>query len=328
MSVTICHASISENGNAGWDGKAKAGDQTGKEVCTRTWYDKGWTVAIICLIASIAIQAAVIAVKLAASGLVGYDQSQRNTLYQALKKYNFDVDAYIRSGEKTETDCSAFMYAVYACLIPEIRYDGNAPTTSTMRSFYSKYPKYFKVTTESKYLTSDAYLTKGMVLVKEGSHTVMAVSDGSKATTAAAPAQTTTTSTPAPSSGSYVKGIHYVTATSLYARKGPGTSYGTLGTFKNGEYVDVTEISGDWGKVMYKGKEAWCSMKYLKKASTVHYKTTASLYVRTGAGTSNDSLGILAEGKEIAVVSTANGWARHVYKGYQGYSSLKYLKQV
>ena len=39
MSVLIGHASIDENGNA--KGGA-AGDQTGKEVCTRSWYDKSW----------------------------------------------------------------------------------------------------------------------------------------------------------------------------------------------------------------------------------------------------------------------------------------------
>lgn len=32
----IAHASISENRNTGWDGKAKAGDQTGREVYTRS----------------------------------------------------------------------------------------------------------------------------------------------------------------------------------------------------------------------------------------------------------------------------------------------------
>ena len=39
MAVKIGHASIDENGN-GRGGKA--GDQTGREVCTRDWYNKPW----------------------------------------------------------------------------------------------------------------------------------------------------------------------------------------------------------------------------------------------------------------------------------------------
>ncbi len=39
MGVLIGHASIDERGSA--RGGA-AGDQTGREVCTRSWYAKGW----------------------------------------------------------------------------------------------------------------------------------------------------------------------------------------------------------------------------------------------------------------------------------------------
>ena len=43
MAVRIGHASIDENGNATG---GKAGDQTGKELCTRDWYTKGWNVLL------------------------------------------------------------------------------------------------------------------------------------------------------------------------------------------------------------------------------------------------------------------------------------------
>ena len=114
MSVTICHASIDERGKAN---SGAAGDQTGREVCTRAWYSKPWDTMLRYKDASIAKKAAEIAKKLAKSNLVGYDQYQRNTLYQALKKNNWDVDKYIKSGVKTETDCSAFMYACYGIYI-------------------------------------------------------------------------------------------------------------------------------------------------------------------------------------------------------------------
>ena len=81
----LVHASISENGNAGWDGKAKTGDQTGREVCTRSFYKKPWNVMLRYKDSSVASKASKIAIKLAKSNLVGYDQSERNTLYKALK---------------------------------------------------------------------------------------------------------------------------------------------------------------------------------------------------------------------------------------------------
>ena len=44
--MRIVHASISENGTDGWDGRAKAGDQTGREVFVRDWYSKPWDIML------------------------------------------------------------------------------------------------------------------------------------------------------------------------------------------------------------------------------------------------------------------------------------------
>lgn len=178
--MKLVHASIAETGGAGWDGKAKAGDQTGKEVCVRSWYSKPWDIMLRYPDKSIAAKAAAAAVKLANSNLVGYDQSERNTLYNALKAVNFDVDAYIKSGKKTETDCSAFVYAVYCCFIPGMRSNGNAPVTSTMKNLFSKWG--FVVHTGSKYL-SGTDLINGDILVKESAHTAIAT-DGTAGGTA------------------------------------------------------------------------------------------------------------------------------------------------
>lgn len=178
--MKLVHASISENNNAGWDGKSKAGDQTGKEVCVRSWYNKPWNIMLRYPDKSIAAKAAAAAVKLANSNLVGYDQSERNTLYKALKAVNFDVDAYIKSGKKTETDCSAFVYAVYCCFIPGMRSDSNAPVTSTMRNLYKKWG--FDVYTGSGHLTGTNTIN-GDILVKEDAHTAIAT-DGTTTGTA------------------------------------------------------------------------------------------------------------------------------------------------
>lgn len=169
--MKLVQASISENNNAGWDNNAVAGDQTGKEVCTRLWYSYPWDIMIRYPDETIAAKAAAAAVKLANSNLVGYDQSERNSLYNALKRCNFDVDAYIKSGQKSETDCSAFVYAVFACFIPKMRSDENAPVTYTMRSLYREWG--FIVHTGSRYLYGSGLLN-GDILVNESSHTAIA----------------------------------------------------------------------------------------------------------------------------------------------------------
>lgn len=167
----IVHSSISENGTNGWDGKAKAGDQTGKEVCTRTWYNKPWDMVLRYPDITISAQARDIAIKLANSNLVGYDQSQRNTLYKELEKNKWDVDKYIKSGIKTESDCSSFVYTVYCCVLPKLRGESNAPRTATMKSFMIS--KGFKCYTASDYTSSTNKLVKGDLLNKAGSHVVM-----------------------------------------------------------------------------------------------------------------------------------------------------------
>ena len=177
--MQLVHASISENGSSGWDGKAKAGDQTGKEVCVRSWYSKPWDLMLRYSDSSIALKAAQAAVKLAKSGLVGYDQSERNSLYKALKKNNFDVDLYIKSGVKTETDCSAFVYAVYCCFIPRLRSDNNAPRTADMRQFYSK--QGFTIYAGTQF-TSGKSVLNGDIMLKPGSHTAL-VTDGTSGNT-------------------------------------------------------------------------------------------------------------------------------------------------
>lgn len=267
MAVTICHASIDERGKAN---SGKSGDQTGKEVCTRSWYSKPWDVVLRYKDSKIAKKAAEIAKKLADSNLIGYDQYQRNTLYQALKKNNWDVDKYIKSGVKTETDCSAFMYAVYCCLIPAMRSDSNAPVTSTMKNFYIKHG--FKAYSEQEYLSSDANLKVGDVLVKASAHTAMAITDGSNNAPAKKPASTTPTAKveSAQKKDAKYAGTYEVTASSLNMRAGAGTDKAVITSIPKGKTVNCygyyTPVAGNpWLFVEYNGYTGYCSIKYLSK---------------------------------------------------------------
>lgn len=164
--MKIVQASISENNTI----TGNAGDQTGKEVYVGSWYNHPWDIALRYRDTEIAKKAAAVAVKLANSNLVGYDQYQRNTLYDALRRNSWDVDKYIKSGEKTETDCSAFVYAVYCCFIPSMRSNNNAPVTSTMWSLYKAWGFDVKTPTVGA-------LKNGDIVLNEMSHTAIVVDD-------------------------------------------------------------------------------------------------------------------------------------------------------
>lgn len=188
MSVTIGHASIDERGKASG---GRAGDQTGREVCTRSWYSKGWKYCLRPKSANVAERMAKACEQGCANNKIGYDQGQRNSLHYYAKRCGYNL-AIINT--KCETDCSAFMtVCALAGGVSALEYSGNAPTTSTMVDKF-RATGAFEVLTDSKYLTGDAYLKRGDILVRPGSHTVMVLSNGSKAGSATTPSAAPTKS--------------------------------------------------------------------------------------------------------------------------------------
>lgn len=180
MSILIGHASIDERGRANG---GQAGDQTGAEVCVRSWYAAGWNVVLRPKSAAVAEKMASACETLCKGNLVGYDQYQRNTLWDELERAGWNPDAL---KTKCETDCSAFMTACARAAgisVPRVTLTTgqlNAPVTQTMRSAFGSTGA-FEILTESKYLTSDKYLRRGDVLVRESGHTAMALDDGESA---------------------------------------------------------------------------------------------------------------------------------------------------
>lgn len=171
MSVKIGHASIDENGNASG---GTAGDQTGKEVVTRDWYNKPWNVLLRpknALVAELSARACEAA---CANPNIGYDQGGRNTLYSKAKALDFDLSAV----GACECDCSSLMHVCAIAGGAKLEYGSNGYTTRTMVSAFVKTGDYEKLT-DSIYLTSDKHLKRGDILVKEGSHTVMVLENGS-----------------------------------------------------------------------------------------------------------------------------------------------------
>jgi len=172
MSVKIGSARIDENGKARG---GKAGDQTGREVSTQSWYrhSKGWRV--------FRAKDPAVAAKIAQdmqwacdNSHIGYDQGQRLTLYDVSKPLGFNCR---RVEKNCETDCSALVRVccAYAGIsLPNFRTPTEPAALLDSGAFVEL--------KGSKYTDSDKYLKRGDILVtRTQGHTVVVLSNGSKA---------------------------------------------------------------------------------------------------------------------------------------------------
>ena len=160
----------------------KAGDQTGGEGSIRSWYNRPWNVILRHPDPVVRKEIALVARKAALNNNIGYDQSQRSTFWEELKK----IEDYDPSRIMTpcETDCSACTSAVvkavgYRLGIQKLKEINQSSTTRSMRTNF-RYAG-FQELTESKYLTSDTHLVEGDVLLLEGGHAAINLSVGDNA---------------------------------------------------------------------------------------------------------------------------------------------------
>ena len=166
--MRIGHASIDEHGKISG---GNAGDQTGKEVCIRSYYDKNWNFVLRPRNPDIAEKTAKACESMCNNNHIGYDQNQRNTLLTLLESLKWD---YTKITQNTECDCSSFMTACAICGGAKIKYKGNAPTTRTMVAKFKESGYYEAIRFVNPKYTN---LKRGDILVREGSHTVMVLDD-------------------------------------------------------------------------------------------------------------------------------------------------------
>lgn len=174
----ISNCGHDENGK--YSGGA-AGDQTGTEWEIRTWYNRPWNCVLRHPDRNVGNMLADLARKAAQNNLVGYDQNQRGTYWQHLKASNYDP-AQITI--KCEADCSSGVAANvkaagYRLGIKSLQNVSADCYTGNLRAALKAAG--FEVLTDSKYLTSDAYLLPGDILLYEGHHTATNLDTGSKA---------------------------------------------------------------------------------------------------------------------------------------------------
>lgn len=172
MAVKIGHAVMDENGTAGYGGE-KTGDQTGKEITTRKWYDGKWNVYLECTDRELADRASEIMKQICRDKSYGYSQPRRWSGYESIVKNGGDI-----SKGKGSFDCSSLVISCYILAGLKMEAEGY---TGNMRSGLMATGK-FKQYMDTAHLKSDTWAATGGIYIREGSHTCMVLENGSSVT--------------------------------------------------------------------------------------------------------------------------------------------------
>ena len=321
--------------NSGSDERGKysggvAGDQTGTEWQIRTWYNRSWTCVLRHPDVKVRATICRLAKDAANNNKIGYDQSQRTTFWTQLQAVGYEPS-------KITVNCEADCSAGVAGVVKATGYLLNNTTLKNVsKDMYTGNEKSvlkaagFTVLTDSKYLTSDAYLVEGDILLCEYHHTAINITNGLKAnTSSSAPSTPNAPTTSARSLNKTAKWIGVINASSLNVRSWAGTGNGVLRSLKNGTTVEVcdTVAAADgsaWYYIKESGKYGFVSAEYvIKKTATANPSTppaansssrtlnktakwigkvtASSLNVRSWAGTGNGVLRSLKNGTTVEV---------------------------
>lgn len=264
--VKIGHLVSDENGKAGYEGKVKPGDQTGKESRIQDWYDGGWTHVFRAKDKNAREKIADAMEAICNNPYAGgYNQVNRTTLYFAAKNHNWDISA-ITEEEACEADCSS---GVSVCInaagipISKDMYTGNEKELIEKTGKFNTY-------SSKAYLTKPDKLLRGDILQKPG-HTTIVTSVTEKEDT-----KKVVASKGADKKDNSLSGT-YTTTSDLNMRDGAGTTHKVLTVIPKGASVKCygyyTPVkNGDkvtkWLYVVYKYKNTeytgFASKNYLK----------------------------------------------------------------
>lgn len=260
MTVYVASARIDENGNA-YGGKA--GDQNGKEVSSQVWYDyeknnpgKTW-VLLRCIDPEKRKKIAKCMRDAYVNAFIGYDQHQRDSLYDAVKDLGFNVNTLEKA---VETDCSALV-RICVCYAGINCQDFNTASQSNVLVKTG----FFKKITDTKYTKSPDYLLEGDILVssKQG-HTVVVLNDGAKAAT---DTEWDWDAVIIPNAPNTVPANDENTVTvaegTYFLRRGPGKEYPHDGVYVVEDTVLEKVDTGTWTAVKYKNKDGTLEVRYL-----------------------------------------------------------------
>ena len=319
MAVKIGSARIDENGHARG---GKAGDQTGREVSTQNWYlhSGGWRV--------FRPKSSTVAEKIAQdmqwacdNSYIGYDQNQRSNLYSVSKPYSFNCSKVTTN---TETDCSALVRVCCAyagVMLPDFNTVSEASALLKSGAFTEL--------TGTKYTSSPDYLRRGDILVtRQKGHTVVVLTNGSKAEPLPADCKLGDRTLERGMSGQDVKELQWDLMKLGYSFP----QYGCDGDFGAETETNVRgfqrlvgiDVDGIFGPESYKAL-----MKALDKLHQHIVITASSVNVRKGPGTLYDVIGIAHNGDKLPYGGEKREdgdrtWYLVEYEGQNGWVSSKY----
>lgn len=233
MTVYIGNAVGDEHGNARG---GEAGDQTGKEVKIQPWYlnKKGWRV--FRPKSSEIAQKLVYDMKAACENSnIGYDQSQRNTLYTASKPYDFDC---AKVDTPCECDCSSLVRVcvLYSGIKVNDFNTASEPTRLLATGEFDEMVGEEYTDSYKKLKASDILCTK----VK--GHTAIVLNDGPDVDPEPQPEPPDPPEPPTPT-----KQMVYVIGRSVNVRDSDSKSGKILFTAHKGNRFNLIDISADTG---------------------------------------------------------------------------------
>lgn len=333
-----------------------AGDQTGTEWQIRSWYSRPWNCVLRHPDAKVRATICRLAKDAANNNRIGYDQYQRTTFWEELQKVGYEPS---KIKNNCESDCSAGVAAIvkatgYLLNMTALKNVSKDIYTGNERSGLKAAG--FTVLTDSKYLTSDAYLLEGDILLNDSCHTAINVSNGYKAGASSSSSSSAKPSAPSASAkapNKTKKWTGIVNATDLNVRSWAGTENRALRSLKKGTKVEVcdTVAASDgsaWYYIKESGKYGFVSADYVvkktatnkpaKKKSSAPSKTkkwtgkvTADeLNVRSWAGTENPRLRSLKKGTKVDVcdsikASDGSTWYYIKESGKYGFVHSRYI---
>lgn len=259
----------------------KAGDQSGKEWYLRKWYDRPWTCVLRWPNINVGTLIAQLGIDAALNDKIGYDQGQRYTYQEQLKKVGWlpgkittPCEEDCTAGVNANVHAAGHLLGIAALLsIPE-----TGVRSGNMRKYYKAAG--FQVLTDSKYLKNGDYLLPGDILLYDNHHGATNVTCGKKVRSAytyrdviADPdkyrpgpkPEPEPTPTPTPTECGHV----LVTGGSVNIRSAPGVESRDIGTAHKGDvlvYQGVAKEAGGraWFLIVWKNQNAWISSKYAK----------------------------------------------------------------
>ena len=252
MSVYVGSARIDERGKISG---GRVGDQTGKEVAYQPYYvhSKGWYV----LRAKNASHRSRIAYAMKAAcdnNNIGYDQTNRNGLYNAVKSKGFDP---AKCTSATETDCSGLVRVCVSYATGKYIPDFNTSSELSVLSGTGL----FDVYKDSAHCASSANLMNGDILVtKTKGHTVIVISGATGSSSASS-------SSSSSSSGS--------SSSSVLKKGSKGEAVKTLQRNLNAAIGAGLAVDGSFGPACYAAVKKFQS-KYGLGADGIYGPNTAA----------------------------------------------------